>query len=116
MPKFSYIKVTSVIATFVMAISLTAMFVLNIYVSAFEKEEEKFKPYIFLSWWGILVAGLLYITVIVALAVVFGLWVGSHFEDDDDEYSEYEDDETGEEYAEEETQIYADDEGAELPL
>lgn len=107
--KKKYLQVTSIIATILLSLSLTIMFVLEIYTSAFDTQKETLKPFIFLCWCGVITAGFLYLSVIVLLAAMFGMWIGSHLKEDEDE-EEYEPEEFEEE---QEDETY--NEGVELP-
>ena len=119
MYKVKYIKVTSILATIIASLSLTVIFGLKIYSAAFEEQADTLKPYIFLAWWGVVVAGFLYTTILVLGVVTFGVWVGSHFSGEDDEeydeweYEEYDEDAGYDEDTEQEETTEDEYEGAE---
>lgn len=92
-----------------LSLSLTLIFVLEIYSSAFDAQKETLKPFIFVCWCGVITAGFLYLSVIVLLAAMLGMWIGSHLKEDEDE-EDYEPEELEEE---QEDETY--NEGVELP-
>ncbi len=90
-----------------LSLSLTLIFVLEIYSSAFDAQKETLKPFIFVCWCGVITAGFLYLSVIVLLAAMLGMWIGSHLKEEEEDYEpeEFEEEQEDETY----------NEGVELP-